>query len=99
MVHVTETEGMVASFSEHSTFVGGVDTSIVVVDKRPDTDPGWAAQIHIANGLVGEHSRHQERRIKLYKRLSLMIDFENTAQTTLVERQPILGVVAVVLLC
>src|SRR5258705_13921505 len=98
MINVPKPERVVAGLGKHSALVGSENTAVVIIDQCTKAGTGWTAQVHIADGSVRKHAREDQRGIELPKWLALPVDFQYPAQTTLVEIQPLSGIVFLKLL-
>lgn len=90
---MTKPERVVTSLGEHPALIRRENTAIIVVDQRAKAGAGGAAQINVADRSVREHPSEKQRRIKLAERRTLSVDLQNPAQSSFVERKPLLRVV------
>src|SRR5581483_1294542 len=96
---MTELKARIAHLGEHAAFIRGEHAAIVIVDEGAEADSSRAAQIDIADGLVGKHAPQDQRRIELREMASLAVDAKDVAKAALVECKPALRIVSVKLLC
>src|ERR1700722_5404222 len=95
---MTQFKRVITRLGEHSAFVRREDVSIVIIDQRTEARTCRTAQVDVTNGSIRQHTREDQRRIKLPKWPALPIDLQNPPQSSLVESQPLLGIVLLVLL-
>lgn len=82
---VSKHERVVADLSQHPPFVRCEHAAVVVVDQRPQTNPGGAAQVNIARRPIRQHPRQNKCSIELDKGCSAAIEIEDVAEAVPIE--------------
>jgi hypothetical protein len=90
---VTEPERVVAGLGKHPTFIRSENAAVIIVDERAKAGASRAAEVYVTDGTIRKHSGKKERSIKLPKQGALPINLENSAQSTLIEAQPVLRII------